>query len=185
MSQKTYKHILFVLFSYIFFVSFAMCANKSSTGNQNSSDTIEPKIRLIDPIYTEIKENKIIYKGFGLSAEYFGEAHPGIVVKPYIEGLIKDGESFSVSADMGYYDVRKHVITLDNNIIAVLNNNYTLKSNEVEYFINKKLILSEKPITIYGKDLQLYGDRGSIDLEKNLIIVKGNINAKIYKVRLR
>lgn len=106
-------------------------------------------------------------------------------MRPFIEGVLNNGEPFSVSSDVGYYNENTHVIKLNNNIIAVLNKNYILRANAIEYFLNKKLIVSKQPITVDGKDLQLYGDKGSIDLEKDVLSIKGNINARIYNMRLR
>ncbi|MGB9735121.1 MAG: LPS export ABC transporter periplasmic protein LptC [bacterium] len=185
MKRQILKRIPLVLIIYIFVTLVTACTTKPGSNTQTRQETTIPQIKLVAPVYTEIKGNKVIYRGIALSAEYFGEEKPGIVIKPYVEGLLQNGEPFSVSADIGYYNAREHTITLNNNINAVLNNTYTLKSDKVQYFLNKKLIISEEPITVYGKDLQLYGDRGSIDLGKDLMLVKGNIRAKIYRVRLR
>jgi len=186
MNLKLCKYILFVFLIYVLATSGASCSIKNNNTNaNNSSSNPPPKMKLEQPVYTEIKKNTIIYKGIALSAEYFGKTKPGIVVRPFIDGVLNNGEPFSVSSDMGYYDENTQVIKLNDNITAVLNKTYILKSNAIEYFLNKKLIVSDQPITVYGKDLQLFGDEGSIDLEKDILSIQGNINAKIYNMKLR
>ncbi len=60
-----------------------------------------------------------------------------------------------------------------------------LTCSGIDYFIEKKLMISEDTITVNSKDLQLQGDKGSIDLKTNIMTIKGNINAKIYNMSLK
>lgn len=169
----------------MFSMLFASCNVKTSSHITNNAANLPPKVKIVEPIYTEVKKDSVIYNGNALSAEYFGSIQPGVITKPNINGILKNGETFSVSSDMGHYNESKHVITLNGNINAVLDNTYTLTCNGIDYFIEKKLIISEDPITLYSKDLQLHGDKGSIDLDKDIMTVKGNINAKIYNMSLK
>ncbi len=169
----------------MFSMLFASCNVKNSSQTTNKTDNLPPKIKIVEPIYTEVKKNNVIYSGNAVSAEYFGSMQPGVITKPNINGILKSGETFSVSSDMGYYNESKHVITLNDNIRAVLNNTYTLTCNGIDYFIEKKLIISEDPITVYSKDLQLHGDKGSIYLDKDILTINGDINAKIYNMSLK
>ena len=168
-----------------FFFFLASCTVKAPSQKADNAAPLQPKIKLVSPVYTELKQNTILYNGTAVSAEYFDATHPGIIVKPVMNGTMTNGETFSVTSEKGYYDKSRHMVTLDDNIHAVLDSTYTLTCDSLDYFIEKKLIISQAPITVYSKDLQLQGDKGSINLGKNIMTVQGNINAKIYKMSLK
>ena len=167
------------------FFLFVSCTSEAPSRKSTAAAPPQPKIKIISPVYTELKQNAILYNGNAVSAEYFDATHPGIIIKPVMNGTLTSGETFSVSSETGHYDESNHTVTLNDNIYAVLDNTYTLTCDSIDYFIEKKLIISQDPITVSSKDLQLHGDKGSINLEKNIMTVQGNINAKIYNMSLK
>jgi LPS export ABC transporter protein LptC len=185
MNIYRYDNLLSLCFFCAFSVVSASCtANTAPQGARNAGNP-PPKIKIVAPVYTEIKQDAVVYSGTALSAEYFDRTHPGIITKPTMNGTLTNGETFSVSSDLGHYDESRHVITLNDNIHALLDNTYMLTCSGIDYFIEKKLMISEDTITVNSKDLQLQGDKGSIDLKTNIMTIKGNINAKIYNMSLK
>ncbi|MCL4469077.1 MAG: LPS export ABC transporter periplasmic protein LptC [Deltaproteobacteria bacterium] len=185
MNFQTCNVRVFACFIAASFFLLASCTTKTTAQKASSTTPVQPKITIVAPVYTELKQNSLLYNGTAVSAEYFDRTHPGIITKPVMNGMLTNGETFSVSSEKGFYDESNHKVTLADNIHAVLNNTYTLTCDSIDYFIEKKLIISQDPITVYSKDLQLHGDKGSINLEKNIMTVQGNINAKIYNMSLK
>ena len=177
---RVYAHVIAVSF-----FLFVACTGEAPSQKSAAAAPPQPKIKIVSPVYTELKQNAILYNGNAVSAEYFDATHPGIIVKPVMNGTLTNGETFSVSSETGHYDESSHTVRLNDNIHAVLDNTYTLTCDSIDYFIEKKLIISQDPITVSSKDLQLHGDKGSINLEKNIMTVQGNINAKIYNMSLK
>ncbi len=175
-----------MLFRFVSIVLLCVSCTAPTVSRETAAATPPPpKVRIVDPVYTEFKENTMVYSGTAASAEYFDRTHPGAVLHPDLQGTLADAETFSVTSDRGYYDEIRHVITLHDNIRAILNDTYTLTCNGIDYFIEKKLIISEDPITVFSKDIQLTGERGRINLEKNRMTVQGDIHAKIYHMSLK
>ncbi len=184
MNLLTQNHVLLIC-SVLFVLMLASCSATPGTRENRAAAPPPPKVAIDGPVYTEITKNKVVYSGTAESAEYFDSTHPGIVMHPDVQGVLTNAETFSVSSDRGYYDESRHLITLNDNIHALLNDTYTLTCSTIDYFMEKKLLVSDDPITVVSSDIQLHGDKGRIDLEKNRMTVLGNIHAKIYNMSLK
>ncbi len=152
---------------------------------ENGKGKNTPKIRLVNPVYTELKADKTIYDGNALSAEYYDNEHLGIIMSPEIKGILSNGNGFSVSSDRAYYHDNNRLITLTDNIHASIGDEYQMTTTTLDYMIEKKLIVASEPVTVTGRDLQLHANKGSIDLEDNVLTMQGDINAKIYNMSLK
>ncbi len=161
------------------------CAGGKASSDAKEAHNPQVGIKLMEPSFTEIKKSKIMYKGNASYAEYFDNSRLGVITNPRIEGMLSDGKEFTVSSDKAYYYDKKQLITLKHNIWAQLNNNYKIRGNELNYFINKKIVITGEPVTVTGSGLQFHADSGSINLKRNKLIMHGNIHAKIYNMSLK
>ncbi len=168
----------------ILLLSGASC-NAGHVPMNNSTNASHPAIMLDTPVFQEIKKDKTVYSGTASNAEYFNTAHTSVVMNPRLAGTLKNGEPFTASSDRAFYYDNKQLITLKDNIHARLNDDYDITCTTMDYLVDKRIIVAREPITVTGKDLQLYADKGSIGLEDNRLTMQGNIDAKIYNMSLK
>ncbi len=164
------------------------CTNdsvKQAAGLSSRTEVQTPTIEIVDPVFTEIKENTVSYNGEAVEAEYFNNEHKGIIINPRVSGLTSKGESFTASAEKGYYYDKNKTLTLKNNIFARLDSGYDLKCNYVDYFINKRIIVAYEPVTISSKAFILHADKANINLNTGKLLMEGNIKANIYNMSLK
>ncbi|MCL4557125.1 MAG: LPS export ABC transporter periplasmic protein LptC [Deltaproteobacteria bacterium] len=160
-------------------------AGKRSSGVPGPKNAPVPAIRLDGVTFQEIKEDRTVYSGIASGAEYYDDRHTGVIMNPRLDGVLGGGGRFTAGSDRAFYYDRERVITMEDDISANLNDDYDIRCNLMDYLIDKRVLLAKAPVTVMGRDLQLYADSGSIDLLDNRLTMQGDIRAKIYNMSLK
>ncbi len=183
--QAVSERIVVCLVLLVALVGTSFSAGKGAPGVSGPKAAPIPAIRLDGVTFQETQKNRTEYSGIATSAAYYDDQRTGIVVDPRLNGELREGVSFTASSDSAFYDDSKKLITLKDNIAADLNNDYDVRCELMDYLIADKVLIARAPVTVTGKDLQLYADRGRIDLPEDKLTMQGNIRAKIYHMSLK
>lgn len=84
---------------------------------------------------------------------------------------------FKVLSQRGFYYLRDGKLLLKEKIEANIKN-LVISTEEAQWDLNNKIILSEKPIKIEGKNFIIEGNAGKAD--KDLIELKRGVKATVY-----
>lgn len=95
----------------------------------------------------------------------------------------KNGDKLSVSADNGIVENNNKNIELKGNIEVSNNEGYTLKTENLKWLSEQKIIQFDDEIEIRGQDLNVTGKRMTVDVENNIVKIYGGVRVLYYGMK--
>ena len=112
------------------------------------------------------------------SADYMENEKKVILKKLAVTFFLKDQDKVYLVADRGILQTDTNDIEFSGNVV-VRNDDYRLKTENLIYKNEKRMIVCNVPLRIIGKDAQLAADSASYDLNADKIVMIGNVDATI------
>lgn len=92
----------------------------------------------------------------------------------------KNGHNLSVSADKGIIQNSNHDIELTGNVEVSNLEGYSLKTENLKWVSDKKIIRTDDEIEINGADLNITGKRMTVDVENEIFEIYGGVRVLYY-----
>ena len=89
-----------------------------------------------------------------------------ILEKPKVEFFMENGNNVFLTAQKGIYKIESKDIQVSGNVV-VIQNNYTLKTEQLVYKYDKRRLISKNPVQITGTKFDLTAGSMNIDLTRN------------------
>jgi lipopolysaccharide export system protein LptC len=91
--------------------------------------------------------------------------------------FLKDGDQAHLTADRGTVLIKSNDLTVSGNVIAD-NGHYQLKSQEMHYQHDQRILLSRVPVEISGPGFHVMADSIRFDLNTHRTLLEGNVDAR-------
>ena len=97
------------------------------------------------------------------------------IIKPKGKIPLKESDKFvDIQSDVGYFNQKKNVILLQQNVKAVYDKSTHLETNEAEYDFNKAYGKGQKALYAYGDWGKLWADSFAYDKNEEILYLNGN-----------
>lgn len=108
------------------------------------------------------------------SMNYFAEDRQSLFQDLSVTFYLNDRSEIYLTANKGVLKTDSKNMTVSGNVV-VENENYQLKTKELYYNHNKRMITTQDPVYITGGSIDLAADSMSLDLNTKLTVFKGNV----------
>jgi LPS export ABC transporter protein LptC len=94
----------------------------------------------------------------------------------------KDGQEIFVSAQKGTIDTKSQGVLLEEEVL-LHDKDYALKSRQMDYDNDSRLIAAPTPVEMSGPRLHITGESLTYDLDKSVVTVTGNVKGQFFDLR--
>lgn len=95
----------------------------------------------------------------------------------------KNGEDILISADNGIIQNNNKNIELKGNVEVINHEGYTLKTENLKWFSEKKTIRIDSDVEISGTDINITGKEMAVDVENEIAEIYGNVRVLYYGMK--
>ena len=92
--------------------------------------------------------------------------------------FLDDGSEMTLTADKGNLNTDSNDIEVSGNVV-VINREYKLRTEGLNYAHDKRVLYSTAPVTISGPEATLAADKISLDLNTNIVTLEGSVETTI------
>ncbi|MDI6796905.1 MAG: LPS export ABC transporter periplasmic protein LptC [Desulfatibacillaceae bacterium] len=94
----------------------------------------------------------------------------------------KDGQEIFINAQKGAINTKSQGVSLEDEVI-LSDKDYALKSQQMDYDNDSRLIVAPAPVDMSGPRLHITGESLSYDLDRSIVTVTGNVKGQFFDLR--
>jgi LPS export ABC transporter protein LptC len=153
---------------------------QDSTVSESMPESVEPDTTLsIGKIHhTATRKGKREWSLEAASANYIGETSQMVLKDLTVTFFLDDASEMTLTADKGNLNTDSNDIEVSGNVV-VINREYKLRTEELNYAHDKRVLYSTAPVTISGPETTLAADKISLDLNTNIVTLEGSVETTI------
>lgn len=139
----------------------------------------DAEMKISEMEYVEMQEGRKYYVLKASEARYLQERQQTVLKTVRLTFFMEDGEEAFLNSEEGIFHTSTKNIELLRAVEAILPGGYRLASDRAVYEHDKKVLLSDTPITISGPDLQLRGGHWKFFIPERRGLVDGGVQAEV------
>jgi LPS export ABC transporter protein LptC len=112
------------------------------------------------------------------SANYIGKTSQMVLKDLMVRFFIDDETEITLAADKGILNTDSNDIEVSGNVV-VINKQYKLLTEKLNYANDKRVLYSTAPVTISGPAVHLTADTISFDLNTQKVTLEGSVETKL------
>ena len=153
---------------------------KDSTVTESVPESVEPDATLsIGKIHhTATRKGKKEWSLEAGSASYIGKTSQMVLKDLMVRFFIDDTSQITLAADNGILNTDSNDIEVSGNVV-VINKQYKLLTERLNYANDKRVLYSTAPVTISGPAVHLTADTISFDLNTQKVTLEGSVETKL------
>jgi LPS export ABC transporter protein LptC len=115
------------------------------------------------------------------SVNYMGDNNQAIFQDLFITFYLKDKSQVYLTANKGILNIDSNDMEIFGNVV-VKNATYCLKTENLFYRHNRRIIFSKVPVTVIGDTFELAADSMSLNLNTNKTMFEGKVQGTLREV---
>jgi LPS export ABC transporter protein LptC len=115
------------------------------------------------------------------SVNYMVEKNQAIFQDLFITFYLKDKSRVYLTANKGILNIDSNDMEIFGNVV-IKNTTYRLKTENLFYRHNRRIIFSKVPVTVTGADFELAADSMSLNLNTNKTMFEGKVQGTLREV---
>ncbi len=155
-------------------------------GYRQMMDAARPPVAGTDPeatmsianIHQVAKRNGITEWSLDAEAAVLRGGKEAVVEQPSVVFFLENDRKVYLTADRGVINTITHNIRLSGNVI-MKNDAYQMKTETMNYRHDSRVFLSDAPVRITGKAIDLSADGASYDLNTRKAVFQGRVKGKL------
>lgn len=156
-------------------------------GHQQNSTVTEPTPESPEPDttlsigkihHTATRRGKKEWSLEAASANYIGKTNQMVLADLKVTFFLDDASEITVTADKGTLNTDSNDIEVSGNVV-VINREYKLLTEELNYAHDKRELYSTAPVTISGPEAHLAADKISFDLNTKTVTLEGGVETTL------
>jgi LPS export ABC transporter protein LptC len=153
---------------------------QDSTVSESIPQSVEPDATLsIGKIHhTATRKGKKEWSLEAGSANYIGKTSQMVLKDLTVRFFIEDTGEITLAADKGILNTDSNDIEVSGNVV-VINKQYKLLTEKLNYANDKRVLYSTAPVTISGPAVHLTADTLSFDLNTQKVTLEGSVETKL------
>jgi LPS export ABC transporter protein LptC len=153
---------------------------QDSTVSESIPQSVEPDATLsIGKIHhTATRKGKKEWSLEAGSADYIGKTSQMVLKDLTVRFFIEDTGEITLAADKGILNTDSNDIEVSGNVV-VINKQYKLLTERLNYANDKRVLYSTAPVTISGPAVHLTADTISFDLNTQKVTLEGSVETKL------
>jgi LPS export ABC transporter protein LptC len=153
---------------------------QDSTVSEPMPVSVEPDTTLsIGKIHhTATRKGKKEWRLEAASANYAGETSQMVLKNLTVTFFLDDASEMTLTAAKGNLHTDSNDIEVSGNVV-VINREYKLLTEELNYAHDKRVLYSTAPVTISGPEADLAADKISLDLNTKIVTLEGSVETTI------
>lgn len=153
---------------------------QDSTVSESIPQSVEPDATLsIGKIHhTATRKGKKEWSLEAGSANYIGKTSQMVLKDLTVRFFIEDTGEITLAADKGILNTDSNDIEVSGNVV-VINKQYKLLTERLNYANDKRVLYSTAPVTISGPAVHLTADTISFDLNTQKVTLEGSVETKL------
>jgi LPS export ABC transporter protein LptC len=153
---------------------------QDSTVSESIPQSVEPDATLsIGKIHhTATRKGKKEWSLEAGSADYIGKTSQMVLKDLTVRFFIEDTGEITLAADKGILNTDSNDIEVSGNVV-VINKQYKLLTERLNYANDKRVLYSTAPVTISGPAVHLKADTISFDLNTQKVTLEGSVETKL------
>jgi LPS export ABC transporter protein LptC len=154
--------------------------HQDSTITEQIPESPEPDTTLsIGKIqHTATRKGKKEWSLEAASAHYIGKTSQMVLSDLKVTFFLDDASEITLTADNGILNNDSNDIEVSGNVV-VINREYKLLTNELNYAHDKRVLYSTAPVTISGPDAHLAANKISFDLNTKKVTLEGSVETTL------
>ena len=84
-----------------------------------------------------------------------------------------------VRGEEGFYEQKKEILTLENQVFVFLKNGWTMETESLRYFLNKQKVETEEAVLISSDNIQVRGTGMKYDLASGAFQLGGRVSCEV------
>jgi LPS export ABC transporter protein LptC len=130
---------------------------------------------------TAIKNGKKEWNLEAASVNYMAEKNQAIFQDLFITFYLKDKSRVYLTANKGILNIDSNDMEISGNVV-IKNTRYHLKTENLFYRHNRRIIFSKAPVTVTGAAFELAADSMSLNLNTNKTMFEGKVQGTLREV---
>jgi LPS export ABC transporter protein LptC len=153
---------------------------QDSTVSEPMPESVEPDATLsIGKIHhTATRKGKKEWSLEAASANYIGETSQMVLEDLKVTFFLDDASEMTLTADKGNLNTDSNDIEVSGNVV-VINREYKLLTEGLNYAHDKRLLYSTTPVTISGPEAHLAADKISFDFNTKKVTLEGSVETTL------
>ena len=153
---------------------------KDSSVSESIPESVEPDATLsIGKIHhTATRIGKKEWSLEADSANYIGKTSQMVLKNLLVTFFMDDASEITLTADKGILNTDSNDIEVSGNVV-VINREYKLLTEKLNYANDKRVMYSTTPVTISGPDVHLAADTLSFDLNTQKVTLEGSVDTTL------
>jgi lipopolysaccharide export system protein LptC len=153
---------------------------QDSTVTESVSESVEPDATLsVGKIHhTATRKGKKEWSLEAASANYMGKTSQMVLKNLKVTFFMDDTSEVTLTADNGILNTDSNDIEVSGNVM-VINKQYTLLTERLNYANDKRVLYSTLPVTISGPAVHLVADTISFDLNTQKVTLEGSVETTL------
>jgi LPS export ABC transporter protein LptC len=153
---------------------------KDSSVSESIPESVEPDATLsIGKIHhTATRKGKKEWSLEADSANYIGKTSQMVLKNLLVTFFMDDASEITLTADKGILNTDSNDIEVSGNVV-VINREYKLLTEKLNYANDKRVMYSTTPVTISGPDVHLAADTISFDLNTQKVTLEGSVDTTL------
>ena len=170
--------LIIVLVALLGFIGYRYFSFQQQENNVVS--TVENKGNIsIGKVHQTSTRNGIVeWQLDAASMNYFAEKGQSMFRDLFITFYLKDRSEINLTADKGILKTASKNMRVSGNVVVV-NKNYQLKTEKLNYNHGKRIIFAQVPVKITGDSIDLTAESMSLDLKTKLTVLEGNVKGTL------
>jgi LPS export ABC transporter protein LptC len=128
--------------------------------------------------HTATRKGKKEWRLEAASANYAGETSQMVLKNLTVTFFLDDASEMTLTAAKGNLHTDSNDIEVSGNVV-VINREYKLLTEELNYAHDKRVLYSTAPVTISGPEADLAADKISLDLNTKIVTLEGSVETTI------
>jgi LPS export ABC transporter protein LptC len=153
---------------------------QDSTVTEPMPESVEPDTTLsIGKIHhTATRRGKKEWSLEAASANYIGETSQMVLKDLTVTFFLDDASEMTLTAAKGNLNTDSNDIEVSGNVV-VINKEYKLQTEKLNYAHDKRVFYSTAPVTISGPEGNLTADKISFDLNTKIVTLEGSVETTL------
>jgi LPS export ABC transporter protein LptC len=156
-------------------------------GFQQDSKVSEPIPESVEPDttlsigkihHTATRKGKKEWSLEAASANYIGETSQMVLKDLTVTFFLDDASEMILTAATGKLNTDSNDIAVSGNVV-VINGEYRLLTERLNYAHDKRMLYSTAPVTISGPEAALAADKISLDLNTKIVTLEGSVETTL------
>lgn len=139
----------------------------------------DAEMRLTDMEYTEMQGGRRLWALKADEARYFQSQQESVLKSVHLTFFLENGEEVHLRSEEGILYTETKNIELWSSVRSDLPRSYVIETDHAYYDHEKKLLYSNTPVHVTGKDMDLTGQQWTFNIPERSAALEGGVTASV------